>query len=98
MEQGLTLDPLNMNLKLQLDATTNSILKDLLEGRPTAHLSGHAVCTLGFSAYPVTRAPMVCVASPYIYEPCHAEHLSHPSSLWLPHCSCHHILAVYGGR
>ena len=32
MEEGLKLDPLNVALKLQLDATTNSILKDLLEG------------------------------------------------------------------
>ena len=32
LEEGLKLDPLSMSLKLQLDATTNSILKDLLEG------------------------------------------------------------------
>ena len=32
MEEGLQLDPLNLPLKMQLDTTTNLILKDMLEG------------------------------------------------------------------
>ena len=38
MEEGLQLDPLNLPLKMQLDTTTNCILKDLLEGMVKARL------------------------------------------------------------
>ena len=46
MEEGLQLDPLNLPLKLQLDTTTNLILKDLLEGGRMAQQQ-RTVCCAG---------------------------------------------------
>ena len=72
MEEGLQLDPLNLPLKLQLDTTTNLILKDLLEGGRVAQHQWvvhcldlwhvQALCLLSGGMCPPTM-PIPCTAT-----------------------------------
>ena len=72
VEEGLQLDPLDLPLKLQLDTTTNLILKDLLEGGRVAQHQWvvhcldlwhvQASCLLSGGMHPPTM-PIPCTAT-----------------------------------